>query len=145
MFCKFKNRFKTFLAKSHHKYSKLNESILKRFFLKQKTLNIFLQKNLMGLKFCMEVDILSADENLIKRIKKVWGKKSSCWGSNQDLNETNGYFKFPRHPQKLVQNNNWFRMVYYTATGDSFLILIWTSFSSFIVGTYFCITLLFYA
>ncbi len=71
MFCDFENRFKTSLAKSHHKYSKLNESMLKRFFLKQKTLNIFLQKNVMGLKFCMEVEISSADENLIKRIKKV--------------------------------------------------------------------------
>jgi hypothetical protein len=34
--------FEIFLAKSHHKYSKLNESILKRFFSKQKTLNISL-------------------------------------------------------------------------------------------------------
>jgi hypothetical protein len=71
MFCDFENRFKISLAKSHHKHSKLNESMLKRFFLKQKTLNISLQKNVMGLKFCMEVDISSADEKLIKRIKKV--------------------------------------------------------------------------
>ncbi len=28
-----------------------------------------------------------------------------------ETNETNGYFKFPRHPQKLAQNNNWFTMV----------------------------------
>jgi hypothetical protein len=35
------------------------------------------------------------------------------------------------------------RVLYYTAIGGSFLILIWTSFSSFILGTYFCITLLF--
>ncbi len=41
------------------------------FFLKQKTLNISLQKNVIGLKFCMELDISTADENLIKRIKKV--------------------------------------------------------------------------
>ncbi len=34
-------------------------------------------------------------------------------------------------------------VLYYTAIGGSFLILIWTWFSSFTVGTYFCITLLF--
>jgi hypothetical protein len=92
MFCKFKYRLKISSAKSHHKYSKLNESMLKRFFLKQETLNFYYKKNVMVLKFCMEVDISSADENLIKRIKKVWGKKISCRGSNPDLNETNGYF-----------------------------------------------------
>jgi hypothetical protein len=37
------------------------------------------------------------------------------------------------------------RVLYYTAIGGIFLILIWTSFSSFTVGTYFFITLLFYA
>jgi hypothetical protein len=36
-------------------------------------------------------------------------------------------------------------ILYYTALGVIFLILIWTSFSSLTVGTYFCITLLFYA
>jgi hypothetical protein len=66
MFCDFENRFKTFLAKSHHKYSKLNESMLKRFFLKQKTLNFPYKKNFMVLKFCMELDISTADGKLIK-------------------------------------------------------------------------------
>ncbi len=37
-----------------------------------------------------------------------------CRGLNPDLNETNGIFKFPRHLQTLVQNNNWFRMVIVT-------------------------------
>jgi hypothetical protein len=36
-----------------------------------------------------------------------------------------------------------YRVLYYTAIGGSFLILIWTSFSSFIVGTYFFNTPLF--
>jgi hypothetical protein len=35
------------------------------------------------------------------------------------------------------------RVLYYTAIGGNFLILIWTSFSPFTVGTYFCITLIF--
>jgi hypothetical protein len=66
MFCDFENRFKTSLAKSHHKYSKLNESMLKRFFQKQKTLNFSYKKNFMMLKFCMELDISTADGKLIK-------------------------------------------------------------------------------
>jgi hypothetical protein len=66
MFCDFENRFKTSLAKSHHTYSKLNESMLKRFFLKQKTLNFSYKKNFMVLKFCMELDISTADGKLIK-------------------------------------------------------------------------------
>jgi hypothetical protein len=53
MFCDFENRFKISLAKSHHKYSKFNESMLKRFFLKQKTLNFSNKKIFMVLKFCM--------------------------------------------------------------------------------------------
>ncbi len=66
MFCDFENRFKFFLAKSHHKYSKLNESMLKRFFLKQKTLNFTYEKKFMMLKFCMDLDISTAEEKLIK-------------------------------------------------------------------------------
>ncbi len=66
MFCDFENHFKISLAKSHHKYSKLNESMLKRFFLKQKILNFSYKKNFMMLKFCMEVDISTADEKLLK-------------------------------------------------------------------------------
>ncbi len=58
--------FKFFSAKSHHKYSKLNESMLKRFFLKQKTLNFSYKKNFMMLKFCMELDISTGDGKLIK-------------------------------------------------------------------------------
>ncbi len=45
--------------------------------------------------------------------KKSIKEKIPCRGSNPDLNETNGYFKFLRHLQKLVQNNNWCRMVLY--------------------------------
>jgi hypothetical protein len=66
MFCDFENRFKTSLAKSHHKYSKLNESMLKQFFLKQKTLNFSNKKNVMGLKFCMGARDLIAEGKLIK-------------------------------------------------------------------------------
>jgi hypothetical protein len=66
MFCDFENRFKTFLARSHHKYSKLNESMLKRFFLKQETLNFSNKKKFIMLKFCMELDISTADGKLIK-------------------------------------------------------------------------------
>jgi hypothetical protein len=33
------------------------------------------KKNFIGLKFCMELDISTADENLIKWIKKYKGKK----------------------------------------------------------------------
>ncbi len=83
MFCKFKNRLKISSAKSHQF----------GFFKIRKHWISLTKKNVMGLKFCMEVDISSADENLIKRIKKVWGKKRSCRGSNPDLNETNGYFQ----------------------------------------------------
>jgi hypothetical protein len=46
MFCDFENRFKISLAKSHHKYSKLNESMLKWFLLKQKTLNFFYKEKI---------------------------------------------------------------------------------------------------
>ncbi len=66
MFCDFENRFKTFLAKSHHKYSKLYESMLKRFYLKQKTWNFSYKKNFMILKFCMDLDISTAVGKLIK-------------------------------------------------------------------------------
>jgi hypothetical protein len=44
MFCDFENRYKTFLAKSHHKYSKLNEFMLKRFFSKTENIEFLLQK-----------------------------------------------------------------------------------------------------
>ncbi len=110
VFCFRKNRFRIDSFNFEYLWCDYAKKFSNGFWI-YKTLNISLQKNVMGLKFCMEVDISSADENLIKRIKKVWRKKSSCRGSNQDLNETNGYFKFPRHPQKLVQNNNWFTMV----------------------------------
>ncbi len=99
------------------------------------------KKNFMMLKFCMEIDISSADENLIKRIKKEWGKKSSCRGSNQDLNETNGYFKFPGHPQKLVQNNNWCSMViviYSMFSADKTEILIKFAFCCLFSAVFFC-------
>ncbi len=66
MFCDFENRFKISLAKSHHKYSKLNESMLKRFFLKQKTLNFSYKKIFMELKLCMDLDISTADGKFIK-------------------------------------------------------------------------------
>ncbi len=66
MFCDFENRFKMSLAKSHHKYSKLNESMLKQFFLKQKTLNFTYKIFFMVLKFCMDLDISTAEGKLIK-------------------------------------------------------------------------------
>ncbi len=66
MFCDFENRVKISLAKSHHKYSKLNESMLKRFFLKQKTLNFTYKEIFMVLKFCMDLDISTAEGKLIK-------------------------------------------------------------------------------
>jgi hypothetical protein len=44
MFCDFENRFKISLAKSLHKYSKLNESMLKRFFSKTENIEFLLQK-----------------------------------------------------------------------------------------------------
>jgi hypothetical protein len=66
MFCDFENRLKISLATSHHKYSKLNESMLKRFFQKQKTLNYSIKKNFMVLKFCMELDISTAEGKLRK-------------------------------------------------------------------------------
>ncbi len=66
MFCDFENRFKISLAKSHHKYSELNEPMLKRFFLKQKTLNFSYKKMFMVLKFCMDLDISTTEGKLIK-------------------------------------------------------------------------------
>ncbi len=48
MFCDFENRFKISLAKSHHKYSKLNESMLKRFFCKTGNIEFHLQKIFYG-------------------------------------------------------------------------------------------------
>jgi hypothetical protein len=58
MFCDFENRLKFFLAKSHHKYSKLNESMLKRFFSKTENIKFLLQKKIY--------DAETADEKLIK-------------------------------------------------------------------------------
>jgi hypothetical protein len=66
MFCDFENRFKISLAKSHHKYSKLDESMLKRFFLKQKTFNFTYKNFFMVLKFCMDLEISTAEGKLIK-------------------------------------------------------------------------------
>jgi hypothetical protein len=66
VFCDFENRLIIIKAKSHHKYSKLNESMLERFFLKQKTLNYSIKKNFMMLKFCMGARDLTADGKLIK-------------------------------------------------------------------------------
>jgi hypothetical protein len=73
MFCDFENRLKISLAKSHHKYSKLNESMLKRFFL----LFLFysIKKKFMVLKFCMGARDLTADGKLIKQIKKSMKEK----------------------------------------------------------------------
>jgi hypothetical protein len=85
---------------------------MKRFFFNKKKNCISLTKKFIGLKFCIELDISTVDENLIKWIKKkVWRKKSPFRGSNSDLFEPNGYFQIS-WTQKLVQNNNWFSMVY---------------------------------
>jgi hypothetical protein len=61
----------------------------------------------------MEVDISSADENLnFKTNKKsMKEKKAHAKDRTQILTKLTAIFKFPRHPQKLVQNNNWCGMV----------------------------------
>jgi hypothetical protein len=74
VFCFRKNRFRIDLFNFEYLWCDLAKKISNGFWI-YKTLNISLENNVIGLKFCMEVDISSADEDLIKRIKKVWGKK----------------------------------------------------------------------
>ncbi len=71
-------------------------SMLKRFFQNQKTLNFSYKINFMMLKFCMEVDISTADGYLMK-------EKGPCQGSNSDLFGPNGYFQISRTPTKTAQ------------------------------------------
>jgi hypothetical protein len=40
-------------------------------------------------------------------------KKSHAEDQTKILTKLTAIFKFPRHPQKLVQNNNWCGMVYF--------------------------------
>ncbi len=55
---------------------------------------------------------LTADGKLIKNKKiKYEGKKAHAKDRTQVLTKLTAVFKFPRHPQKLVQNNNWCDMV----------------------------------
>ncbi len=68
----------------------------------------------MMLKFCMEFDISTADGKLIKKIKKKYKeKKSHAEDRTQILTKLTAIFKYLRHPQKLVQNNNWCSMVFF--------------------------------
>jgi hypothetical protein len=53
----------------------LAKEIFKRFFLKQETLNFYYKKKIMGLKFCMELDISDLEQSssliIIKNKLKV--------------------------------------------------------------------------
>ncbi len=80
------------------------------------------------------VKILKNSEKLSKNPKlKIW---SSCFNLHRKWGWFGTNFNFDARLRSC-------RVLHYTAIGCSFLILIWTSFSSFTVGTYFCITLLF--
>jgi hypothetical protein len=111
MFCDFqKNSFKISLAKSHHKYSKLNESMQKRFFFsKTENIEILLQKKFMVLKFCMGARHLNCGRKIDKINKKKYkGKKSHDKIRTQILTKLTVFSNF------LDTHKNWCK----TTTGS---------------------------
>jgi hypothetical protein len=110
--CDFENRFKISLAKSHHKCSKLNESMLKRFFLKQKTLNFTYKK-----KFDAEILYGSSWSNCGWKIDKT---------NNKSIKEKNPVLRIEPILTKLMvfsnfldTHKNWCK----TTTGSEWYVL----------------------
>ncbi len=73
----------------------LADEILKRFFFKIRKHWISLtKKNVMVLKFCTDLDISTADGNLIKVIKKYEGRKAHAEDRTQTSSGITAKFKF---------------------------------------------------
>jgi hypothetical protein len=85
--------------------------MLKRFFLTENT-EFLLQKKFYHAEILYGARHLNCGWKIDKINKKKYiGKKSHAEDRTQILTKLTAIFKFLRHPQKLVQNNNWCGMV----------------------------------